>query len=88
MGLIQSLINVIFFLIIAVTVVGSVWLSRKYKERYADFPWGKAVLLIVIEVAALIIFKWLWANPLIVAIAIILLIVILVRKKKKDEQIL
>ncbi len=92
MGAIQSLMNLIFFLIVAVTVGGSVWLSRKYKERYAEFPWGKAALLIVIEVVAWGIFNWLWTwvrmNPWIAAIVIVVLIVILLRKKKKDEQIL
>ena len=92
MGAIQSLMNLVFFLVVAVTVGGSVWLSRKYKERYAEFPWGKAALLIVIEVVAWGIFNWLWTwvrmNPWIAAIVIVILIVILLRKKKKDEQIL
>ena len=62
MALIQSLMNLIFLLVVAVTVVGSVWLSRKYKERYAEFPWGKAGLVIAIEVIALIVFNVLWNS--------------------------
>ncbi len=92
MELIQWLMNLIFFLVVAVTVGGSVWLSKKYKERYADFPWKKSALLIVIEVVAWFIFNRLWdwvqANLWIAAIIAIVLIVILLRKKKKDEQIL
>ena len=92
MGAIQSLMNLIFFLAVAVTVVGSVWLSKKYKERYAEFPWGKAGLLIVIEVIAWIVFNWLWTwvrmNPWIAAIVIIVLVVILLKKKKKEDQVL
>jgi len=92
MGAIQSLMNVIFFLAVAVTVVGSVWLSKKYKERYADFPWKKSALIIAIEVVAWIIFNRLWdwvqANPWIAAIVIIVLVVILLKKKKKEDQIL
>ena len=92
MGAIQSLMNLIFFLVVAGTVLGSVWLSRKYKERFADFPWGKAALLIVIEVIAWIVFNWLWTwvrmNPWIAAIVIVILVIILLKKKKKEEQIL
>jgi len=92
MGAIQSLMNVIFFLVVAITVGGSLWLSKKYKERYAEFPWGKAALAIAIEVAAWIIFNWLWTwvrmNPWIAAIVIIILVVILLKKKKKENQVL
>jgi uncharacterized membrane protein len=92
MGAIQSLMNVIFFLAVAITVGGSVWLSRKYKERYAEFPWGKSALVIAIEVAAWIIFNWLWnwvqANPWIAAIVIVILVIILLKRKKKQDQIL
>jgi CHASE2 domain-containing sensor protein len=92
MGAIQSLMNVIFFLAVAATVGGSVWLSRKYKERYAEFPWGKAALVIAIEVASWIIFNWLWTwvrmNPWIAAVVVIVVVIILFKRKKKEDQIL
>jgi len=87
-----GLIDFIFFLIVAITVAGSVWLSRKYKERYADFPWGKAGLLIALEVVSWIICRsfWLWVrtHPWIAVVGIIILVIIFVRRKKKKEQIL
>ena len=61
MGAIQGLMNFIFFVLVAATVVGSIWLSRKFKSRYAEFPWGKAILLIVVEVVAWIVFNWVWS---------------------------
>lgn len=86
------LINMIFFLLVAVTVVGSIWLSRKFKERYAEFPWWKAAMLIVVEVVAWIVtyrfVAWIQRNIWIVPIVVVVVIVILVKKKKKEEQIL
>jgi hypothetical protein len=83
-----GLINLIFFLVVAVTLVGSVWLSRKYKERYAEFPWWKAGLLIAIEVAAWVIFIWLSRHPLIFAGAVVIMVIILLLRRKKQEQVL
>lgn len=92
MGAIQSLMNFIFFLVVAGTVVVSVWLSRKYKERHAEFPWSKSGLLIAVEVVAWIVFNWLWswvrAHPWIAAVVAVVMIIILLRRKKKEEQIL
>lgn len=89
---IQSLMNFIFFVVVAVTVGGSVWLSRKYKERYAEFPWSKAGIVIAIEVASWIVFNWLWTwirgNMWIAAIIAVVIIVILLKRKKKDQQVL
>jgi uncharacterized protein YacL len=88
-----GLIHLIFFLIVAVTVVGSVWLSRKYKERYAEFPWWKAGLLIAIEIIAWVICikllefalaNWWWLIP----VTVVILIIAFRVKKKKEEQIL
>ena len=86
------LINLIFFLLIAVTVMGSVWLSRKFKERYAEFPWWKAGLLIVVEVIAWVIthrfVAWVQRHFWIIPIVVVVVIVILMKKKKKQEQVL
>ena len=86
------LVNLIFFVLIAVTILGSIWLSRKYKERYAEFPWWKAAVLIVVEVVAWVItHKFvafiqhrLWLIPIVAVVVII----ILMKRKKKQEQIL
>lgn len=92
MEAVQALMNFIFFVLIVGTIGVSVWMSRKYKERYAEFPWGKTALLIVIEVLACIIFNivWSWfrAHPWIAAIVAVLMIVVLLKRKKKEEQIL
>jgi len=87
-----GLVDLVFFLLVAVTVLGAVWLSRKFKERFAEFPWWKAAVLIVVEVVAWVIthrfVAWVqrhwWSVPLI----IVLVIVILMKRKKKQEQIL
>lgn len=87
-----SLINLIFFLIVAATIAGSIWLSRKFKERYAEFPWWKAGVLIAIEIVAWVVcvkvlgfvLRHWWSIPVVVVI----LIIILLKKKKKEEQIL
>jgi len=87
-----TLIHFIFFLIVAVTVVGSVWLSRRFKERYAEFPWWKAGVLIAIEVIAWVIcyslWSWVRAHPWIAAVAAVVAIIVLLKRKKKQEQIL
>ena len=92
MGAIQSLMNFIFFLVVAVTVVGSIWLSRKFKQRYAEFPWGKAGLLIAVEVVAWGMFNWLWswvrAHPWIAAVVAVVMVIILLKRKKKREEVL
>ncbi|MBD3184101.1 hypothetical protein GF312_17585 [Candidatus Poribacteria bacterium] len=92
MGAIQGLMNFIFFILIAGTIGVSVWLSRKYKERYAEFPWSKTGILIAIEVVAWILFNWLWTwvrmHPWVAAIVAIVIIIVIVKKKKKEDQVL
>ena len=87
---IQSLMNLIFFLVVAVTVVGSVWLSKKYKERYAEFPWSKAGIVIAIEVVSWIIFNWLWTwvrmHMWIAGIVAIVIIIILLKVRSVFRQ--
>lgn len=92
MEAIQSLMNFIFFLVVAATIVGSIWLSRKYKERFAEFPWRKSVIIIAIEVFAWILFNWFWnwvqAHPWVAIIVVIVLIIVFLKKKRREEQIL
>ena len=85
------LVDLVFFLLVAVTILGSVWLSRKFRERSAEFPWWKAGVLIAVEVVAWVIthkfVAWVqrhwWTIPIIVIVVIIILM-----KRKKKEQIL
>jgi uncharacterized membrane protein len=92
MGAIQGLMNFIFFVVVAGTILVSLWLSRKYKERYAEFPWGKTGLILAIEVLAWIVFNVLWhwvrAHPWIAAVVAIVIIIILFIRRKKEEELL
>jgi uncharacterized membrane protein YkvI len=86
------LIDLAFFLLLAATVVGALWLSRKFKERYAEFPWWKAAVLIIAEVVAWVIthkfVAWIERHIWIVPIVVVVLIFILMKRKKKQEQVL
>jgi protein-S-isoprenylcysteine O-methyltransferase Ste14 len=92
MAAIQALMNFIFFVVVAGTVLVSFWLSRKYKERYAEFPWGKTGLILAIEVLAWIVFNVLWswvrAHPWIAAVVVVIIIIILFIRRKKEEELL
>ena len=87
-----GLINLLFFLLVAATIVGAVWLSRKFKERFAEFPWWKAVVIIAVEVVAWVITVsfWHWAtmHPWIAIIAVVIILIVFIKKKKREEQIL
>jgi uncharacterized membrane protein len=92
MGFLQWLLNLAFFLIVAGTIIFSLWMSRKYKERYAQFPWYKAAIVIVVEIVA-----WVLTNafmdmvrrhPWLLAIAIVVIIVVLMKRKKNKERII
>jgi CHASE2 domain-containing sensor protein len=86
------LIHLIFLVVVAGTIAISIWLSSKYKERYAEFPWKKTALLLAIEIIAWILFSALWSwvssHPWIAAIVAVLIIIVLLKRKKKEEQIL
>lgn len=86
------LVDLVFFLLIAVTVVGSIWLARKFKERYAEFPWWKAAVLIVVEAVAWVVthkfVEWIQHHIWVVPIVVVIVIIILMKRKKKQEQIL
>jgi hypothetical protein len=92
MAILQSFANLLFFLLIAGTVIFSIWLSRKYKERYAEFPWQKAGIIIALEVVAWVVFNWFMSffrhYPWIAAIIIIIAIIFLVKRKKNRDRII
>lgn len=86
---IQLLVNLIFIVVIAGTL-GISWLyaDRLRKRHSADFPWGKTIAIVAIEVGALIAFNiffeifkahWLWIS----IGGIVLIFIILSRKKRK-----
>ena len=83
----SALINLIFFLIVAVTLGGSIWLSRKFKERYAEFPWWKTGVLLVIEIVAWFVCLRLWDmvrhNWWLVPVVVVIVLVILMKRKKR-----
>ena len=88
----MGLINLLFFLIVATTVLFAVWLSRKFKERFAEFPWVKAGIIIAVEVVAWVITASLWGwvshHPWLAAIAVAIIIIVLLARKKREDQIL
>jgi len=87
-----ALINLVFFLIVSATVIGAVWLSKKYKERFAEFPWWKAGTVIAVEVVAWVttnaLWHWVTRHPWIAIIGIVIIVIVLAKKKKREEQIL
>jgi amino acid transporter len=88
MGFIKDLVNIAFFLVVAITILASVWLSRKYKERYAEFPWWKAGVLVAVEVVVWVVFVKLLTHWWFLVGGAVLMIIILMMRKKKKEQIL
>ena len=85
LGAAQSLVNFLFLVVILGTVSLSWWLSTKYRERYAEFPWKKAGIIIGIEVLGWIGFNifWSWVkyNWWIVIIFVVIIIVVLKKRK-------
>ena len=57
LGAAQSLVNLLFLVVVLGTAGISWWLSTKYRERYAEFPWNKAAIILGIEVLAWIAFN-------------------------------
>jgi len=86
------LINLIFFLLVSATIIGAVWLSKKYKERFAEFPWWKAGIVIAVEVVSWVVTAsfWLWVvrHPWIAIVGIIIIVIVLAKRKKREDQIL
>ena len=87
LGAAQSLVNFLFLVVVLGTAGISWWLSVKYRERYAEFPWNKAAIILAIEVLAWIAFNIFWGwviNNWWIAIVLIV-IIILVLKKRRPE---
>lgn len=86
---IQGLVNLLFVVVIAGTLIISWLFADRLKKRHnADFPWGKALSIVGIEVLVFLgfniffdIFKanWLWIT----IGTIIVLFIISSRKSKK-----
>ena len=83
---IQSLVNLLFLIAVLGTVAVSWWLSMKYKERFAEFPWYKAGIILGIEVVAWIAFNIAWELMTtywwLVAIVVVIVIVVMTKKKR------
>ncbi|MDE0012625.1 MAG: hypothetical protein OXU36_15850 [Candidatus Poribacteria bacterium] len=86
---IQGLVNFLF-LVAIVGTVGVSWLyAHRLKKQYnADFPWGKTVSIVGIEVLLWIGFNFFWEIfeafwlPILV-VAIIAIVVVLSRNRRK-----
>ncbi len=86
LGGIQQLANFFFLIAVLGTAGFSWWLSTKYRERHAEFPWKKAGIILAIEVLIWMGFNiawgWMIANWWLVAIVVVVVLVIITRKKK------
>lgn len=86
---IQLVVNLLFLLIVLGTLVISwIYAYRLQKHHSADFPWGKALVIVGIEVAAWIsfniffeVFQKYWI--IITIVGLIAIYIISSRKKKK-----
>ena len=88
LGGIQSLVNFIFLIVVLATAGFSWWLSTKYRERYAEFPWKKAGIILAIEILVWIGFNIFWGffvhNWWIVAIVVGIILVVVIKGRKKS----
>lgn len=87
LGAAQSLVNLLFLVVVLGTAAVSWWLSTKYRERYAEFPWNKAAIILGIEVLAWIAFNifWSWViNNWWIAIVLIVIIIIVLKKRRRE----
>ncbi len=85
---IQSLVNLIFLIVILGTLIISwVFADRLRKRHNADFPWNKALVIIGIEVLVFIAFNvffeifqanWIW-----ISIGTIIIIFIILSRKRR-----
>jgi energy-converting hydrogenase Eha subunit G len=86
---IQGLVNLLFLAAIIGTLgVSWVYADRLKKQYRADFPWGKTVSIVGIEVLLWIGFNFFWEIfeafwlPILV-VAVIVIAIILSRKKRR-----
>ena len=86
LGAAQSLVNFLFLVVILGTAGLSWWLSTKYRERYAEFPWNKVGIILAIEVLAWIAFNifWSWVtHNWWIAIVLVVIIVLVLKKRRR-----
>lgn len=87
LGATQSLVNFLFLVVILGTAGFSWWLSTKYRERYAEFPWSKVGIILAIEVLAWIAFNifWSWViNNWWIAIVLVVIIILVLKKRRRE----
>ena len=87
LGAAQSLVNFLFLVVVLGTAIVSWWLSVKYRERYAEFPWNKAAIILGIEVLAWIAFNIFWGwmtDNWWIAIVLIVIIIIVLKKRRRE----
>ena len=88
LGSIQTLVNLLFLVVVLGTAALSWWLSTKYRQRHAEFPWPRACIILAIEILVWICFNIFWSffvqNWLIVCIVVVIVIFVIVRRKKND----
>ena len=87
LGAAQSLVNLLFLVVVLGTAIISWWLSTKYRERFAEFPWNKAAIILAIEVFAWIAFNifWSWViNNWWIAIVLVVIIIIVLKKRRRE----
>ena len=86
LGAAQSLVNFLFLLGVVGTAIFSWWLSTKYRERYAEFPWNKVGIILGIEVLAwmgfYIFWNWVKVNWWIVFILIAVIVIVAMKRKR------
>jgi len=81
------LIQLMFLIVILATIIISWWLSQKYQERYAEFPWRKTGIILAIEIlswiAFIIFWSWFMKHFWVTAIIAVIIIIILLSRRKK-----
>ena len=91
LGGIQTLVNLLFLVVVLGTVAFSWWLSAKYRQRYAEFPWSRACIILAIEILVWIGFNLFWSffvqNWWIVCIMVVIILVIVTKARKKNQVI-
>ena len=89
LGGIQTLVNLLFLVVVLGTVLLSWWLSAKYRQRHAEFPWSKACIILAVEILVWIGFNIFWSffvhNWWIVGIVVVIILVIVTKSRKKND---
>lgn len=85
---IQGIVTLLLVVVICGTLIVSwVYADRLRKRHNAEFPWGKALLIVLVEVLVLIgvniFFELFKANWIWITIGTIIVLFIISRKKKR-----